>query len=92
VELAPYHTKGTQTVIIETNGERTILVPDNAYVMNNIEDLRAVGAAVSKDGNRTYLEKLKLLHSYPRTTVIPGHDVSIFKEFPLTQKNIARLR
>jgi len=40
VELAPYHTRGTQSVIVKSDNQY-IFVPDNAYVNKNINDYPA---------------------------------------------------
>jgi glyoxylase-like metal-dependent hydrolase (beta-lactamase superfamily II) len=87
VELAPYHTRGTQSVIVQVGGETFTLVPDNAYLRANITETRPVGVAVDPAGNRAYLARL----AASATTVIPGHDPALGEHFEVLGAGIIRL-
>lgn len=77
VELAPFHTLGTQTVLVRTPSRTIYLVPDNAYLRENITALRLPANSRDAAGHLEYLRRLASLD--PQAfTVIPGHDPGLF--------------
>jgi len=84
VELAPYHTAGTQTVIVETSGKPFYLAPDNAYVDANVDLLRPIGTAFDRAGDLEYLKKLQRLKA-GGNSVISGHEPSVYRDATLLQ-------
>lgn len=80
VELEPFHTRGTQSVVVRTAGAKVYLVPDNAYLDANLEGPLAVGTAVDYSGNLEYLERLKELKQSGHV-IIPGHEPGIFRRY-----------
>jgi glyoxylase-like metal-dependent hydrolase (beta-lactamase superfamily II) len=89
VELAPYHTRGTQSVIVNTGAKNVWLIPDNAYLYENMRR-QSVSASVDKAGHVEYLRKVMALD--PATNVvIPGHEPRLFKGQSLIADKILRL-
>ncbi len=91
VEPAPFHTKGTQSVIVKTAKKTFYIIPDNAYLYENIDKLRPVGICVDRQGNMQYLKRLKQLNP-EKNYIIPGHEPEIFKTFPPVGKNVVELK
>ncbi|MBU0457922.1 MBL fold metallo-hydrolase [Patescibacteria group bacterium] len=91
VELAPYHTKGTQTVIVKSNNQTVYIVPDNAYLSENIDDLAPIGSATDIEGNKQYLGLLKARKA-SGALIIPGHEPKIFDSYTKIKPNIVKLK
>lgn len=89
-ELAPYHTAGTQSVIVDTPAKRFLLVPDNAYVTRNVSDARPVGIVRDLEGNRAFLEKLRGLDA-SKNVIVPGHEPDVFSCYRRVADGIVQL-
>lgn len=90
IKLEPYHTKGTQTVIVKLNDKKVYIVSDNAYFFKNIAKLRPIGSSIDHSGNSMYLQELKELSS-SGNIVLPGHDPAIFENFKEVNPNIVQI-
>lgn len=89
VELAPFHTRGTQSVIVSTGAGKVWLIPDNAYLYANLQR-QSISASVDKSGHIDYLRRLSSLD--PTTNcVVPGHDPKLFAGRPLIAGRVLKL-
>ncbi|MCD6460132.1 MBL fold metallo-hydrolase [bacterium] len=80
VKSAPYHTAGTQTVIVKKGRKRIYFVPDNAYFYKNISELMPVGIVYDAAGDLAYLKKLSAFDP-SKKIIVPAHDPEVFNKF-----------
>ena len=90
VEREPFHTAGTQTVIVEKGRKLFYFVPDNAYTYKNIDEVIPVGICCDPAGNLAYLKKLSAFNP-SKKLVVPGHDPELFKKFGSANDPVVRM-
>jgi len=84
------HTPGSQWVAIRTATGPLVLAGDSAYLYRNIEEKRAVGAAVSRAENLAAIEAMRRMVD-GRGRIIPGHDPLVAELYPEVAPGVFRL-